>query len=942
MIKREELIQKFNTGMSVLCAYIHLNNSCKLHDINIDAEFFIRDLLRIIFGWDIVNANSMIPDCPGYDLISKRDKIIVQVTSTDRPDKVIDTLKTIGNMVQCDPELAGYTLYFVILKISAKESVNYKGRNGGYKCPPGIFFDQRKNIYDFSILSKKVHSLSEVSDREKIASLEKFMNENSALFGPFEPKIPVKNNIDTIISEYAENFKEKLFRHANKKDSRVTLKGVFVQPKIQELNSKPQELVSILGKFLWNETERRILFVEGDAACGKSSFISYLCYHYREQDEEGRGIFLQGKLICIRLRDLEVDEKDRIIENNIAKYLGLSTFDEYRAEFHNHIVILDGADELSMLEGRLKSSLEDIIKSIRKIFKKNKIIVTTRPQYIDYKKLASETFKFKEVRMQHFDRKMREAWIEKYEKCGETIPQETKEYILNVDKEKVAGVADTPLALYLLAACEMREELQWNIWALYHEIFTKAIIETEYDENFYSSSKHPIRESKELLLEIVERIAFEIFKKSEKEQYFIESKDLDHIVSEFDLEPSYEKWIRKCCVLCAYWKSNEKKGVLEFYHNNIRDYFFCEYIYDKVKEFLLSDSEENIKGFLECMCQILSYGEIAGSTWVETLLFLHERIRFEREVSEEEYDRKKAEKFFARVFSSVFCADTIWKYSYGRNNYQKIKYTVSNVLLLVRVWQSGLGIRSQKNVFADTPEALADIAKSDILSDWSEIFRKRIPIPNDKRIFIGENCIFQNISFDRKYLEREDFEKSEFRGTSFEYSSLNMTNFRECKLGDQVSFAGTTLIGVDFSGAVLDHVSFVGAVLRECYFYNTEIISGDFNGCTIESCVFAGTKLENVDWSCSKASKFDFGDVICDNCCFNHINLSGRLIFNSIFTNCIIKRGNFKNANIRNSKMFGGSLENTKFVNTVFEKNEWENVNFTGVDFGKHDFGEAY
>lgn len=86
------------------------------------------------------------------------------MTSTDRPDKVIDTLKTIGNMVQCDPELAGYTLYFVILKISAKESVNYKGRNGGYKCPPGIFFDQRKNIYDFSILSKKVHSLSEVSD----------------------------------------------------------------------------------------------------------------------------------------------------------------------------------------------------------------------------------------------------------------------------------------------------------------------------------------------------------------------------------------------------------------------------------------------------------------------------------------------------------------------------------------------------------------------------------------------------------------------------------------------------------------------------------------------------------------------------------------------------------------------------------------------------------
>ena len=94
------------------------------------------------------------------------------------------------------------------------------------------------------------------------------------------------------------------------------------------------------------------------------------------------------------------------------------------------------------------------------------------------------------------------------------------------------------MALYLLVACEMRMELQNNIWALYHEIFTNAIIETEYDENFNSSLKHPIRENKILLLEIVSRIAFEIFKKSEKEIYYIRAKELDAIVNEFNLEPS--------------------------------------------------------------------------------------------------------------------------------------------------------------------------------------------------------------------------------------------------------------------------------------------------------------------------------------------------------------------------------------------------------------------
>lgn len=176
----------------------------------------------------------------------------------------------------------------------------------------------------------------------------------------------------------------------------------------------------------------------------------------------------------------------------------------------------------------------------------------------------------------------------------------------------------------------MREELQGNIWALYHEIFTNAIIETEYDENFYSSFKHPIRKNKTLLLEIVSRIAFEIFKKSEKEIYYIRAEELDSIVNEFNLEPSNAKWIRKCCVLCAYWKSNGTDGVLEFYHNNIRDYFFCEYIYNKLNNCLMNDSVEFVTAFLNCVCEILSYGEITGSTWEETFAFLHEKVRHER------------------------------------------------------------------------------------------------------------------------------------------------------------------------------------------------------------------------------------------------------------------------------------------------------------------------
>ena len=161
------------------------------------------------------------------------------------------------------------------------------------------------------------------------------------------------------------------------------------------------------------------------------------------------------------------------------------------------------------------------------------------------------------------------------------LTERTRDYIMNIDNKTASGVADTPLALYLLAACDIREELQGNVWALYHEIFHNAIINTEYNENFNNNLEHPIKNYEEILYDIVCKIAFKMFENSIKERYYITSKELDEIIKIADVDASIVAWIRRCCVLCAYWKSNGKTGVLEFYHNNIRDYFLCEYIYDK-------------------------------------------------------------------------------------------------------------------------------------------------------------------------------------------------------------------------------------------------------------------------------------------------------------------------------------------------------------------------
>ena len=70
-----------------------------MHDINISAEQFMCDLLNILYNMDLKNANNVTYNNSGYDLISENKKIIIQVTVTDTPEKIIRTLNTIKHKV---------------------------------------------------------------------------------------------------------------------------------------------------------------------------------------------------------------------------------------------------------------------------------------------------------------------------------------------------------------------------------------------------------------------------------------------------------------------------------------------------------------------------------------------------------------------------------------------------------------------------------------------------------------------------------------------------------------------------------------------------------------------------------------------------------------------------------------------------------------------------
>lgn len=76
------------------------------------------------------------------------------------------------------------------------------------------------------------------------------MDKNSNIFGTREVKPDkVNNKVDSIIKEYADNFTERLFRHRYIKDSQVTLKGIFVNPKMYSKDFQSSDFIKILDYF---------------------------------------------------------------------------------------------------------------------------------------------------------------------------------------------------------------------------------------------------------------------------------------------------------------------------------------------------------------------------------------------------------------------------------------------------------------------------------------------------------------------------------------------------------------------------------------------------------------------------------------------------------------------------------------------------------------------
>ncbi|WP_434329468.1 ABC-three component system protein [Mycoplasma capricolum subsp. capricolum] len=147
---KNSLIERIALRLSTYQTYITNLSKIGKTDENLNAERIYTDVINTIFNLELSNYNSVIFNNPGFDLIDKKNKILIQVSATCSKDKIQNSLSKIN--------INEYQNYnFKFLCISNQEIKNVKKLK--FQIPNTLLFEPKKDIWDVSFLIQHLYEV---------------------------------------------------------------------------------------------------------------------------------------------------------------------------------------------------------------------------------------------------------------------------------------------------------------------------------------------------------------------------------------------------------------------------------------------------------------------------------------------------------------------------------------------------------------------------------------------------------------------------------------------------------------------------------------------------------------------------------------------------------------------------------------------------------------
>ena len=675
-------------------------------------------------------------------------------------------------------------------------------------------YDMLYKFSQYSTFSKLSHDVSNL--QQDISTILNHLNNDKQL--------KTDNKL------YARSFMEPLCMHRIGYLN-ISLRDIFVIPKV---DSKTNVLEVISDFILGNDNN--VLFIEGYGGYGKSSLVSFIAYNYIFNHASPNISFLSNKqLITVRLRDIQNNNKISGIEQK------LNNMDEIEDDA---VFIFDGLDELCMIEE--KNNGTTISESIINHFlrKNRKIIITSRPTYIEYYKfnLNSQT-KHKNIELCSFDDEQRKELTDSFYQKDQRYPN-SLEYVRNLpeEKRKNNSIYGSPFLLYLIMSGDIEDDEKDNSWKLMHRLFYKELADPQYD-----SKSHRISDegNKELIYQLNCDIAYEMFKTKNLKLY-VTQNDISQLLNESD---NMREYLKKSHGLYSYMKRNNT-GAIEFAHNHIRDYFLCEKILREIDSWYKNSDVDGYTIALN-LCDLLQYSFFTD----ETEMFIKEALSshyyqnilknfnqplsdifdwFNKSGGALKYDVKKTSDRY--IIISTFIMDSA---TYIYKNIYIFKYKIKNGEYIT--WFS------EECIY---PKLLFMMKNHLEYAELSNL----TPVLINKYTFSRNVIIFTDIkSFDLScaYLRNADLTNAYLIGANLKEADLSETNLTEADL-TVADLTEADLTEADLTKANLNEADLTEADLTKANLNEADLTEADLTEADLTEADLTKTDLSYADLSHAK------------------------------------------------------------------------------------------
>lgn len=684
------------------------------------------------------------------------------------------------------------------------------------------------------------------------AIFQKLM-ELSKLLTPTPPPEP---SVHTANQTYTNAFQEILFLHNKDKDREavkdVTLANLYVKPRYQGVGFPSRNLSARLQRFV-AEDKQHFLLIEGNAGTGKTTLVEWLNYHNWKQTPEVMNLLNGRPLVTIRLRDMKYETLKGGLLSAIQIYLGKGTPipDEQFVELlDTALFVLDGFDELCTIDGITKpfSTLEDFSDYFSDGDLSQKVIVTSRPNYI-----RSLPTGWSRLALLPFDQKQREEWLDNYQtKCKQAVAPHIETYIrsLSDEEEENNSIFTAPMTLYMVVAKAPDEAELNNEWRLYHAIFYEEIRDTRYNQTtkrqLNTKKVHPAKKYWDIFYQINEEIAYRMYQTGNSRLY-VNSDEVKGIIKELSerspelkeqmKDSTTQAIVQRCHALCGYWKLNSDQGFLEFYHNDIRDFFLCEKLFRAVND-LYDAKKWNARANVVKLVELFQYSAIEE----QVLNFIKQRASLSKPEETErpsfcdqdfpglEYARKKEEKRFPAMFQELM-TDGMLFFEVESTREDCPGLRTRNPLKSVEITTS-----SMMNVYN---RALVPLLFE---KEYLPLF---VDIPS-----VNENGLWKGLmnGFSRYcFLERTDLSGVDLRGADLRHVNLIRANLNYAELsGADLRSADlycADLYHADLHHAELNDAELSYAILSDVDLRGADLSDADLSGVDLRYAVLSGATL---------------------------------------------------------------------------------------------------